>query len=151
MAKIHAGEELRDLNWMAFAIHRPVHCCRCARPYFCFGNVRTSSNLADDQVTYVLGIAFGRFVFMLQRTFGTNLNPHAPVKVDPFMPSGFRRLEEASPTHTTTLQACRRRARCCCSCSPAACGGVTLWYLGAAVASRVQRALGRRSSFRPAR
>jgi copper chaperone NosL len=74
-------EELRDLDWMPFAI---VAMAMLALRAALLGNVRTLIDLSMIAF-YVSAVAFGRFVWMLWE-FGHQLDPKAPVKVAPFMP-----------------------------------------------------------------
>lgn len=74
-------EELRDLDWIPFAlVAMGLLSLRAAL----LGNVRTLIDLSMI-AGYVLVVAFGRFLWMLWE-FGHDLNPKAPVKVAPFMP-----------------------------------------------------------------
>ncbi len=74
-------EELRDLDWIPFAlIAMALLSLRAAL----LGNVRTIIDLSMV-AAYVSAIAFGRFVWMLWE-FGHELDPKAPVTVEPFMP-----------------------------------------------------------------
>jgi len=77
-------EELRDLDWMPFAI---VAMAALALRAALLGNVRTMIDLSMI-TAYVSLVAFGRFVYMLYE-FGHNLDPKAPVRVAPFMPVVF--------------------------------------------------------------
>jgi len=74
-------EELRDLDWMPFAI---VAMAALALRAALLGNVRALIDLSMI-AAYVSLVAFGRFVWMLWE-FGHHLDPKAPVKVQPFMP-----------------------------------------------------------------
>ncbi|MFO0727813.1 MAG: hypothetical protein U1E65_28805 [Myxococcota bacterium] len=70
-----------DLDWIPFALGAlALMALRVAA----IGNVR---HLVDLFVvtSYVSAFAFGRFVYRLW-VFGHDLDPHAPVKVAPFMP-----------------------------------------------------------------
>lgn len=70
-----------DLGWIPFAFGALIILgIRCAA----IGNVR---DLVDLLVVtgYISCFAFGRFVYRLW-VFGHDLDPHAPVKVAPFMP-----------------------------------------------------------------
>lgn len=74
-------EAMKDLDWMPFALGAlAVFALRVAA----IGNV---SALLDLLVLtlYVTAFAFGRFIYMLY-TFGHDLDPAAPLKVEPFMP-----------------------------------------------------------------
>ncbi len=80
MRKIDATS-FADLDWIPFALGAiALVCLRCAA----LGTVR---DLIDLLVVtgYVSVFAFGRFVYRLW-VFGHDLDPHAPVKVKPFMP-----------------------------------------------------------------
>ncbi|MBK8097320.1 MAG: hypothetical protein IPK26_09440 [Planctomycetes bacterium] len=83
MAKI-TREELRDLDWMPFGM---VAMALLAWRAALLGNVRTLIDLSMI-AAYISLVAFGRFVWMLW-DFGHNLDPKAPVKVEPFMPVVF--------------------------------------------------------------
>jgi len=77
-------EELRDLDWIPFAmIAMALLSLRAAL----LGNVRTVIDLSMV-AAYVSLVAFGRFVYMLWE-FGHDLDPKAPVDVEPFMPVVF--------------------------------------------------------------
>ncbi len=74
-------EELRDLDWMPFALGGlALLILRTAL----LGNIRA---LIDMVVvtTYVTGFAFCRFAYMLY-SFGHNLDPKAPMDIEPFTP-----------------------------------------------------------------
>lgn len=74
-------DELRDLDWLPFGIlAMALLALRCAL----LGNVRTLIDLSMI-AAYISFVAFGRFVYMLYE-FGHDLDPKAPVTVDPFMP-----------------------------------------------------------------
>lgn len=77
-------EELRDLDWMPFGM---VAMALLALRAALLGNVRTIIDLSMI-ASYVSLVAFGRFVWMLWE-FGHDLDPKAPVKVEPFMPVVF--------------------------------------------------------------
>jgi hypothetical protein len=80
MRKIDATS-FADLDWIPFALGAiALACLRCAA----LGTVR---DLIDLLVVtgYVSLFAFGRFVYRLW-VFGHDLDPHAPMKVKPFMP-----------------------------------------------------------------
>ncbi|GAB4158155.1 MAG: hypothetical protein Fur0037_25760 [Planctomycetota bacterium] len=74
-------EELRDLDWLPFAL---IALALLAVRAAVLGNVRTLIDLSII-AGYVSLIAFGRFVYMLYE-FGHDLDPSAPVSVEPFMP-----------------------------------------------------------------
>lgn len=74
-------EELRDLDWIPFAL---VAMALLSLRASLLGNVRALIDLSMI-AGYVLVVAFGRFVWMLWE-FGHQLDPKAPVKVEPFMP-----------------------------------------------------------------
>jgi hypothetical protein len=70
-----------DLDWIPFALGALVLLTlRCAA----IGTVRDLLDLFV-MMSYVSVFAFGRFVYRLW-VFGHELDPHAPVKVKPFMP-----------------------------------------------------------------
>lgn len=73
--------DFADLDWIPFALGLlAILTLRVAA----VGNVRSLIDLAV-MVTYVLGFMGARFVYKLY-VFGHNLDPHAPVDVEPFMP-----------------------------------------------------------------
>lgn len=74
-------EELRDLDWLPFGI---VAMALLALRAALLGNVRTLIDLSMI-AAYISMVAFGRFVYMLWE-FGHDLDPKAPVHVEPFMP-----------------------------------------------------------------
>ena len=74
-------EELRDLDWIPFAL---VAMAMLALRAALLGNVRAMIDLSMIAF-YVSAVAFGRFVYMLYE-FGHNLDPKAPIDVEPFMP-----------------------------------------------------------------
>jgi copper chaperone NosL len=74
-------EELRDLDWLPFGL---IALALLALRAALLGNVRTLIDLSIV-AGYISLIAFGRFVYMLW-DFGHNLDPKAPVKIEPFMP-----------------------------------------------------------------
>ncbi|MCB9918360.1 MAG: hypothetical protein H6832_08150 [Planctomycetes bacterium] len=77
-------DELRDLDWLPFGIiAMALLGLRCA----VLGNVRTMIDLAMI-TAYISCVAFGRFIYMLYE-FGHNLDPKAPVEIEPFMPVVF--------------------------------------------------------------
>lgn len=76
--------ELSDLDWIPFGIGLLiVLTLRCAA----IGNVRTLIDLVV-LAAYVGVFAMGRFVYKLY-VFGHNLDPDAPIKLDPFTPAIF--------------------------------------------------------------
>jgi copper chaperone NosL len=77
-------EELRDLDWIPFGL---VAMALLALRAALLGNVRTMIDLSMI-AAYISLVAFGRFVYMLWE-FGHQLNPKAPVHVEPFMPVVF--------------------------------------------------------------
>jgi copper chaperone NosL len=85
--------ELTDLDWLPFALGLLVILTlRCAA----IGNVRA---LIDVVVltSYISLFAMGRFVYKLY-TYGHNLDPAAPFKVDPFTPAIFGKKQIANFT-----------------------------------------------------
>jgi copper chaperone NosL len=83
MHKIDRGE-LSDLDWIPFALGLLVILTlRCAA----VGNVRSLLDLAVI-AGYVGVFAFGKFVYKLY-VFGHNLDPEAPIKLEPFTPAIF--------------------------------------------------------------
>jgi hypothetical protein len=77
-------EELRDLDWIPFGL---IAMALLALRAALLGNVRTLIDLSMI-AAYISAVAFGRFVYMLWE-FGHQLNPKAPVTVEPFMPVVF--------------------------------------------------------------
>lgn len=72
---------LRDLDWIPYALALlALWALRVAT----IGNVRSLVDLAVLSL-FVTGVSVGRFVYMLY-SFGHNLDPRAPVNVEPFMP-----------------------------------------------------------------
>lgn len=92
--------ELSDLDWVPFAIGvLIVLALRCA----VIGSVRTLIDLVV-LTGYVSVFAFGRFIYKLY-VFGHNLDPSAPLKVDPFTPAIFGTKKIANFTTTSMPQA----------------------------------------------
>lgn len=75
---------LDDLDWIPFALGALV---LFALRVAAVGNVRSLLDLAVV-TSYVSLFAFGRFIYRLY-VFGHNLDPKAPVQVEPFMPVVF--------------------------------------------------------------
>jgi copper chaperone NosL len=91
--------ELSDLDWIPFAIGLLiVLALRCA----VIGNIRTLIDLVV-LTGYVSIFAFGRFVYKLY-VFGHNLDPTAPLKIEPFTPAIFGTKQIANFTTTSTPQ-----------------------------------------------
>jgi copper chaperone NosL len=98
MHKIDRGE-LSDLDWIPFAIGLLiVLALRCAA----IGNIRALIDLAV-LTGYVTLFAFGRFVYKLY-VFGHNLDPTAPLKIEPFTPAVMGTKQIANFTTTSTPQ-----------------------------------------------
>ncbi|HEU0035817.1 MAG TPA: hypothetical protein VFQ53_34630 [Kofleriaceae bacterium] len=98
MHKIDRGE-LSDLDWIPFALGLLiVLALRCA----VIGNVRALIDLVV-LTGYVTIFAFGRFIYKLY-VFGHNLDPTAPLKVDPFTPAIFGTKQVANFTTTSWPQ-----------------------------------------------
>lgn len=98
MHKIDRGE-LSDLDWIPFAIGLlVVLALRCA----VIGNIRTLIDLVVLS-GYVTVFAFGRFVYKLH-VFGHNLDPAAPLKVEPFTPPVIGAKQIANFTTTSMPQ-----------------------------------------------
>lgn len=92
--------ELSDLDWIPFALGLLVLLTlRCAA----IGNVRA---LVDLLVVagYIGAFAFGKFVYKLY-VFGHNLDPTAPIKLDPFTPAIFGTKRIANFTTSSYPQA----------------------------------------------
>jgi hypothetical protein len=91
--------ELSDLDWIPFALGLLfVLTLRCAA----IGNIRALIDLAV-LTGYVSIFAFGRFVYKLY-VFGHNLDPTAPLKVEPFTPAVFGTKQIANFTTTSAPQ-----------------------------------------------
>lgn len=91
--------ELSDLDWIPFAIGLLlVLALRCAA----IGNIRSLVDLAV-LTGYMTVFAFGRFVYKLY-VFGHNLDPTAPLKIEPFTPAVFGTKQIANFTTTSTPQ-----------------------------------------------
>jgi copper chaperone NosL len=76
--------ELSDLDWIPFALGLlVVLTLRCAA----IGNVRALIDLAVI-TGYIGAFSFGKFVYKLY-VFGHNLDPDAPIKLEPFTPAIF--------------------------------------------------------------
>lgn len=73
--------ELSDLGWMPFALGILV---LLTLRVAAVGNVRSLIDLSVSMV-YVLGFMAARFVYRLY-VYGHDLDPHAPFRVEPFMP-----------------------------------------------------------------
>lgn len=80
MAKLDRAA-LTDLDWIPFALGALL---LMALRVAAVGNVRALLDLFV-MTAYVSGFAFARFIHKLY-VFGHNLDPAAPVKVEPFMP-----------------------------------------------------------------
>lgn len=93
-------EELRDLDWIPFGL---VAMALLALRAALLGNVRTMIDLSMI-AAYISVVAFGRFVYMLWE-FGHDLDPKAPVKVEPFMPVVFGSKQIANFTTHSMPQA----------------------------------------------
>lgn len=92
MQKI-AREELRDLDWIPPVIGIVILLVlRTAA----IGNVRSLIDMAVIGI-YLSLLAFGRFIYMLHR-FGSDLDPAAPMDVEPFMPAVFGKKQIANFT-----------------------------------------------------
>jgi len=91
--------ELSDLDWLPFALGLLILLTlRCAA----IGNVRA---LVDLVVVggYIGAFAFGRFVYKLY-VFGHNLDPSAPIKLEPFTPAIFGTKRIANFTTSSNPQ-----------------------------------------------
>ncbi len=87
---------LTDLDWIPFAIGLlAILALRCAA----IGNVRALLDLVVVS-GYVSVFAFGRFVYKLY-AYGHNLDPTAPITVEPFTPAIFGSKQIAN-FHTTS-------------------------------------------------
>ena len=90
MARI-TREELRDLDWMPFGLVAiALLTLRCAA----LGNVRALIDLSMI-TAYVTMVALARFIFMLWE-FGHNLDPKAPMRMEPFMTVVFGQKQIAN-------------------------------------------------------
>ncbi len=91
--------ELSDLDWIPFAIGLlVVLTLRCAA----IGNVRSLVDLAVI-AGYVGVFAMGKFVYKLY-VFGHNLDPDAPIKLEPFTPAIFGTKQIANFTTSSYPQ-----------------------------------------------
>jgi len=91
--------ELSDLDWIPFALGLLiVLTLRCAA----VGNVRTLIDLAVVS-GYIGMFAFGKFVYKLY-VFGHNLDPGAPIKLEPFTPAIFGTKQIANFSTTSFPQ-----------------------------------------------
>lgn len=91
--------ELSDLDWIPFALGLLiVLTLRCAA----IGNVRALVDLAVI-AGYVGVFAFGKFVYKLY-VFGHNLDPDAPIKLEPFTPAIFGTKQIANFTTSSYPQ-----------------------------------------------
>jgi len=89
-------EQLADLGWMPFAIGLLILLTlRCAA----IGDVRVLVDLAVLS-TYVSLFSLGRFLYRMY-VLGHNLDPHAPVRVEPFTPAIFGTKQIANFTVTS--------------------------------------------------
>lgn len=83
MRKIDRAE-LSDLDWIPFGLGLIlILTLRCAA----IGNVRSLIDLTVLS-SYIGVFAFGRFVYKLY-VYGHNLDPDAPIKIEPFTPAIF--------------------------------------------------------------
>ena len=91
--------ELSDLDWIPFAIGLLiVLTLRCAA----IGNVRSLVDLVVI-AGYVGVFALGKFVYKLY-VFGHNLDPDAPIKLEPFTPAIFGSKQIANFTTSSYPQ-----------------------------------------------
>lgn len=92
--------ELSDLDWIPFGLGLlALLTLRCAA----IGNVRMLVDLGVLAL-YIGLFAFGRFVYKLY-VFGHNLDPDAPLKIDPFTPAIFGTKRIANFVTTSYPQA----------------------------------------------
>jgi hypothetical protein len=99
MKKIDRAE-LKDLDWIPFALgFLVIFALRCA----VIGNVRALLDLTV-MTGYVSLFAMGRFVYKLY-VFGHELDPEAPLKVEPFTPAifGTKRIANFETTSAPQL------------------------------------------------
>ncbi len=92
-------EELRDLDWMPFAL---AAIALLALRTALLGKVRTLIDLSTI-TAFVLFAAFGRFAWMLWE-FGHDLDPKAPFQVEPFTPALLGSKKVANFTTWSTPQ-----------------------------------------------
>jgi copper chaperone NosL len=113
-------DELRDLDWMPFALAAmALLTLRAAL----LGTVRMMIDLSMI-TAFVSTVAFGRFVWMLWE-FGHELDPKAPVRVEPFMPVVFGSKKIANfMTHSMPAL-----GSVLMGAFTAGIWGITLWYL----------------------
>lgn len=91
--------ELSDLDWIPFAVGLlVVLVLRCAA----IGNVRSLVDLVV-LTGYITVFAFGRFIYKMY-VFGHNLDPTAPLKVEPFTPAIFGTKQIANFSTTSMPQ-----------------------------------------------
>jgi copper chaperone NosL len=91
--------ELSDLDWIPFAIGLLiVLALRCAA----IGSIRTLIDLVV-LTGYISVFAFGRFVYKMY-VFGHNLDPTAPLTLEPFTPAIFGTKQIANFTTTSMPQ-----------------------------------------------
>jgi copper chaperone NosL len=113
-------DELRDLDWMPFAL---AAMALLALRAALLGTVRTMIDLSMI-TAFVSTVAFGRFVWMLWE-FGHELDPKAPVRVEPFMPVVFGSKKIANfMTHSMPAL-----GSVLMGAFTAGIWGITLWYL----------------------
>lgn len=113
-------EELRDLDWMPFGV---VAMALLALRAALLGNIRTLIDLSMV-AAYISVVAFGRFVYMLWE-FGHNLDPKAPLKVEPFMPVVFGSKQIAN----FTTHSMPHVGSVLMGAFTVGVWGITLWYL----------------------
>lgn len=113
-------DELRDLDWIPFAI---VAMAMLALRAALLGNVRTMIDLSMI-TAFVSLVAFGRFVWMLW-DFGHHLDPKAPVTVEPFMPVVFGEKQIANFLTRSMPQL----GSLLMGAFTLGVWGITLWYL----------------------
>jgi hypothetical protein len=124
--------ELSDLDWIPFGLGLLILLTlRCAA----IGNVRTLIDLVVV-AGYIGAFAMGRFVYKLY-VFGHNLDPDAPIKLDPFTPAIFGSKKIAN----FTTESYPQLGSVCVGVFLAGIVGLLAWHLVA----------GRRQAMRDAR
>jgi len=113
-------DELRDLDWIPFGL---AAMALLALRAALLGNVRAMIDLSMI-AAYISIVAFGRFVCMLW-DFGHNLDPKAPVTIEPFMPVVIGSKQVANfMTHSMP-----QLGSLLLGVFTAGVWGITLWYL----------------------
>lgn len=113
-------QELRDLDWIPFAL---IGMAMLALRASLLGNVRAMIDLS--MIAFFVGaVSMGRFAYTLYE-FGHNLDPRAPVDVQPFMPALIGTKQIAN----FTTQSMPQMATYCVGVFACGVWAITLWYL----------------------